>query len=125
MPGTPTTAAPATPTTPITSLLSTHHTLSGASVARTPTSVLARSAARHLLQATDPVLNRRVRREQLADLLARAAWVGAHQVSLIGQLPLRRQRRKLPPRADPPQRTRQRKGIACQLGPRLVGLILP
>ncbi len=45
----------------------------------------------------DPVLDRRVRREQLADLLARPERVGDHQVRLIGQLRLRRQRRLLHP----------------------------
>src|ERR1700682_3101102 len=125
IPGTPTTATPATPTTPIRILFSTDHTIRGAGMTRTTTSVLPRSAARHLLQPADPVLDRRVRREQFADLLARPERVGDHQVRLVGQLRLRRQRRLLHARADLAQRAGQRKRITRQLRAGLVGLIIP
>src|SRR5258705_8413121 len=97
MPGTPTTAAPTTPTTQIRILLSTDHTVRGAQLPRTTTSVLPRSAARHLLQPADSVLHRRVRREQIADLLPPAGRGGDHHVRLIRQLRVPRQRRPLHP----------------------------
>src|SRR5260370_14097921 len=108
MPGTPTTAAPTTPTTQIRILLSTDHTVRGAQLPRTTTSVLPRSAARHLLQPADSVLHRRVRREQLADLLAPAERGGDPQVRLIRPLRLPRQRRlpHPPPALSHPARPR-------------------
>src|SRR5258705_11818053 len=98
MPGTPTTAAPTTPTTQIRILLSTDHTVRGAQLPRTTTSVLPRSAARHLLQPADSVLHRRGGREQIADLLPPAERVGEHQGRLI--VP-RRVRRRRPPLRPP------------------------
>src|SRR5258705_10401301 len=97
MPGTPTTAAPTTPTTQIRILLSTDHTVRGAQLPRTTTSVLPRSAARHLLQPADSVLHRRVRREQLAHLFPPAERGGDHKARLIAQLRLPRQRGPPPP----------------------------
>src|SRR4029077_19413538 len=93
-PGRPTTAA--APRTHLKTLLSTaiaYVSQKRPAVFLPHESVLPRSAARHLLQPADSVLDRRVCREQLADLLTRAERVGDHQVRLVGQLRFRRQRR--------------------------------
>ena len=57
-------------------------------------------ATGHRLQPSDPLGHRRVRREQLADPLPRPERVRDHQVRLIGQLRLRRQRRRLDARTE-------------------------
>src|SRR5258707_15832805 len=84
MPGTPTTAA--APRTPIRTLLSTaiaYVSQKRPAVFLPAESVLPRSAARHLLQPADPVLDRRVRREQLSPLLARPRPACGHHARLL------------------------------------------
>src|SRR5260370_37614718 len=110
MPGTPTTAA--APRTPIRTLLSTaiaYVSQKRPAVFLPPESVLPRSAARHLLQPADSVLDRRVGREKLAGSLARPGRVGGHQGGPVRPPRPRPQPRPLSPRAPPAPAGRPRK----------------